>query len=176
MRDHPNTISVEWERPPPLVELRLADVSTDALKETSAALGIVLTQEANRWSRGSPGNALLAPGIWLIQSDLEALEATARLRKILHHSHDISTGLSQCTLEGADTNSLLSLSCGLDFRDTAFPPACITRTLFAGVPVIISRPDARNTVHLYADRSLTHYLTTWLADAQTGLQSLAHKD
>lgn len=165
MADQSHGLTITCAQARELTELRLAATSTSAVQSASMALGFDLATIANCWSASPTINARLAPNIWLLQGGPSPTELSSRLGTILHHASDLSHSMTSWALEGHRLAAILSLSCGLDFREASFPPGTVTRTLFANVPAIISRTQPQ-AITLHADRSHAHYINNWLADAR----------
>jgi sarcosine oxidase subunit gamma len=79
---------------------------------------------------------------------------------------NVSSALTRIRIEGPDVRMLLSKACALDFRPQVFPPRCLARTRFAGVPVVVRclQPSVFDCI---VSVSYGDYLMAWLSDAST---------
>lgn len=154
---------------PRLTMLRLQRPSEDDMRRTSAALGFDLVRNANVWSEGTPRNARIAGGEWLVADGPKLGEVAAKLGSILHHAHEFSPGKVGWIIKGSRAPDLIAGGCSLDLDSNAFPPGSITRTLIAQSVAILARPSIELSFEIIIDRSLEGYFAAWLADAANGL-------
>jgi sarcosine oxidase subunit gamma len=130
--------------------------------------GMELPSRVGAMSEGSTRLMCVGPQEWLIVSDeRDARALHARLHADLPEGFvlaNASDALAAFEVRGLHAAHVLSKGCGLDFHETRFPRGSCARTRFAQTAMTIARL-AESHFELYADRSLVHYLTAWLADA-----------
>lgn len=147
-----------------LVRLR---VRLNDAEGTAAALN--LPADPQHWQGSVPIALWLGPDQWLLTSDSKsAKELIAsiddKLSKQLYATTDLSDALDCFELSGHGARTILSMGCGLDLDSAAFTYGRCARTRFACVPLVIVA-TGEDQFDLYVDRSYSHYLQQWIANA-----------
>lgn len=112
----------------------------------------------------------LGPTEWLLVSNdhsaaaLCAQLATEAVQQALAVV-DLSDALPAVRVSGSAVRDVLSKGCGLDFHPRSFPTQRCARTRLAQIPVVIACPQEPFSFELYAARSYSGYLQSWLSDA-----------
>lgn len=121
-------------------------------------------------SQGSEPRALwLGPEQWLLTSDSRSAQELIvsvddKLSNQLYAATDLSDALDCFELSGPGARTILSMGCGLDLDSSTFIKGQCARTRFARVPLVIA-VTGEDQFDLYVDRSYSHYLQQWIANA-----------
>lgn len=158
--------------PPILTSLRLFRPTPDAVAAAQKGLGFALATDAGRWSQDGIRSVRIAPGEWLVRDWPAATQVAERLGTILHHVEYLTAGCVAWELTGPFAVTLLSMGGTLDFEN--WEPGAGARTIFAGIPVIISRLGTSSTFEIICDVSLGAYLDSWLSVATRGFGAATH--
>jgi sarcosine oxidase, subunit gamma len=132
-------------------------------------LGIIWPRETGSVSRGCAEIIRVGPtDSLLIDINRNAHSWLPPLNAVLVGSSfratDVSQALVRLELSGPETRDLLAKGCGLDLRPTRFAPGRAARTRCAGMAVILYC-TAASKFECIVTRSLSEYLSSWLADA-----------
>lgn len=146
-----------------LVRLRVA------LTHAEAAARRLELPSAGAWSGADPQALWVGPDQWLLVSHRQSADALiARcgqaLEGVLHHAVDSSDALHCLVVEGAGARMLLAMGSGVDFDPGRFKAGQCARTRLAKVAVLIAALESER-FELYADRSVSVYLTDWFDQA-----------
>jgi heterotetrameric sarcosine oxidase gamma subunit len=156
--------------PPILTSLRLFRPAPGDVAAAQTALGFALATDAGRWSGTGRARSLrIAPGEWLVREAPAAIDIAARLGGILHHVADLTAGCAAWEVTGPSALTLLSMGGTLDFE--SWDSGAGARTIFAGIPLIISRLGADGAFEIVCDVSFGAYLDAWLTAAIAGLDT-----
>ena len=147
-----------------LVRLRVRMNDADA-----AASALHLLADPQHWQGSEPIALWLGPDQWLLASDSKsAKELIAsiddKLSNQLYATADLSDALDCLEFSGPGARTILSMGCGLDLDSSAFTDGQCARTRFACVPLVIAA-TGEDQFDLYVDRSYSHYLQQWIANA-----------
>lgn len=157
-------LAVVRVEPRDLIALRLFRPMDEDVLRAGKELGVELAIEAGRWSTGNVRSLRLAPNEWWLDgADMEQLGAN--LSAFAHHFAAIGHGLACWHLSTRSAEQLLAMGGTLDF--STFAVGSAARTVFAGVPSVITRMDG-GTFELVADASHANYLQAWLDSARAG--------
>jgi heterotetrameric sarcosine oxidase gamma subunit len=115
----------------------------------------------------------MAPRQWLL--DLPVARAptvqaalVTRLGPAAAAVTDISDALACFDVSGDSAADALMTGCTLDLHSHAFAAGRVARTGFAGVPLIICRPDNPNQFRCLVDRSFAAHVWSWFAQVPSG--------
>src|SRR5262245_36679145 len=168
---------------------------TGDMAAAAAALGAIVDQvppaHPNQIAGKDPYLLWLAPDKRLVvsqtagRSDLTH-RLTAALAGKFAAVSDITDGLAVLDILGPRARDLIAMGCGLDLDPQTFTPQISARTLLANQPVLVyplATPEVRwepgmaripqppnRGYRLHIDRSLLHYLWTWLKQSATALR------
>ncbi|MCZ6605666.1 MAG: sarcosine oxidase subunit gamma [Alphaproteobacteria bacterium] len=152
-----------------MVSLRMDPDDSGVFDAIAAALGVSPPVEPNRIVSGDDIAILwLGPDEWLaISSDDSLLERLCRVDpKGNWACTDVSSDRVVLELSGPDAADVLAKGCTLDLHPKSFKVGNCAQTLFARVPVILSKEQADPTVfRILPKRSYAQYLASWLDDA-----------
>ncbi|TPG52159.1 sarcosine oxidase subunit gamma family protein [Sphingomonas glacialis] len=81
------------------------------------------------------------------------------------HFADVTGALVRFAVSRSRSRALLSQGCSLDLRLRTFRMHTCARSSFAQSNCLLDRVEDGDLFHLYAEASLSHHLTLWLADA-----------
>lgn len=84
---------------------------------------------------------------------------------------DVTDALTAVEVSGPSARDLLSKGCGLDLDPRVFGAWLCARTRFAQIPVVVTCVGDSRRFELYALRSHTQYLRSWLIDAALELSN-----
>ena len=146
-------------------------------REWLAAQGVDLPDEPNR-ARTQPDGAVAVTRSWTEVLVLGAIHGAdslcARLDAKAEDAHRARAyplprfdGMFWFALTGASATECLAKVCGVDLRESAFPPGSVAQSSLARLSAVIVRVDAGATplFHLLGDSASAEYAWTSLLDA-----------
>ena len=154
---------IDWSDAPDLWLLKIGHASAGNEERAAAAVGSSLPTELGTFDEHA---LFLAPGEWLLEGDHSSKEEqlTAHFAGSSALLAMVGAGATQVDLAGRDAAAILSSGCSLDFGFGAFPPGRCTRTLLAGVSVVLKRTGTERFT-VYLELSLSVWLRDWFAEA-----------
>ena len=106
----------------------------------------------------------LGPNEWLILGDNAREKLAGSLTGCHHALISVGDGQQIITLSGARAADVLSKHCPLDLHNLNQSKPWCTRTVMAGIQIILRNQDA-STYHVHTGRSLSDYTWRVLEDA-----------
>ena len=139
--------------------------------EAIVLLGQPLPNQVGKCFVGMNTVFCLAPENWLIVSQEQTPNS---LRQALEPDLaaqglalvDQTDGLSVIEIQGRCTRDLIAKGCGLDLRESHFPPGRCAQTRFAQIALTLHCMDETPSFALFVGQSYQSYLWNWLEDAQ----------
>lgn len=146
----------------------------EAAGRAGSALGLPLPSEPCRAASNDRLAALwLGPDEWLLiapEGAGDTISGTVGAVALPHSLVDVSHRQTGLTLSGTQVRDVLSSGCPLDLDPAAFPVGMCTRTLFAGVEIVLwhTEPDRFRLEH---QRSVAGCVHAMLAETARELEA-----
>jgi sarcosine oxidase, subunit gamma len=151
-----------------MISLR-AEPGSPAVARLGHRLGTALPDTCGRvTSTGEHSVLWLGPDEWLVVSETDGAELTARLRDALAGDRgsvvDVSANRTTLELSGPGAREALEKGCPVDLHPRSFGPGRAVATTLGRVPVLLWQTD-ETTYRLLPRSSFADYVARWLLDA-----------
>jgi sarcosine oxidase subunit gamma len=170
--EHPFVFTLpgcELRELPLVAKLRLQAMRGETAALSAAARGF-LAGTPNSSAGNEPCVLWRAPDDWLAVSHTLSPEELARtlgdrLAGAPVVLADVSSTSAVLELRGEQALEVLARDCTLDLEGGAVPPGGCAQTMIAQLTVLIHRPVAGDSWHLYVDRTAARHLRDFLVDS-----------
>lgn len=148
-----------------------AEPGSPAVARLGESLGTGLPEACGRVTSAGGHSALwLGPDEWLVVSEADGAELTARLRDALAGDSgsvvDVSANRTTLELSGPGAREALQKGCPVDLHPRSSGPGRAVATTLGRVPVLLWQTD-ETTYRLLPRSSFADYVARWLLDAVT---------